>query len=80
MPSRALAALFLTAAAGLVVVVSLALSTVGPTAVLVWAALVLVALSLGIRRARALRQGRDQPAGRTCSCCTTTVHDPVKVI
>ena len=80
MPSRALAALFLSAAAGLVIVVGLALSAFGTVAVVLWAVLVALVLALGVRKARALRPPPSTSTGRTCSCCTTTVHDPVKVI
>ncbi|MBC7679388.1 MAG: hypothetical protein H7233_10420 [Pseudorhodobacter sp.] len=79
MPSRALAALFLTATAGLVVVVGLALSTLGVVPVVCWAAVSGAALGMGLRRARGLRATQQQPTGRTCTCCTTTVHDPVTV-
>ena len=80
MPSRSLAALFLVAAAGLVVVVGLALSALGVVAVVLWAAVVGGVLGLGLRRARAYRRAQAPVAGRTCTCCTTTVHDPVKVV
>ncbi len=75
--SRRLAALFAAAALGVLVVLGLALAPLG------WAGeapyLLLVALGLAVlgRRARALRA--EQAAGRTCSCCTSTVYDPVEV-
>ena len=48
----------------------------GPLVLVAYAVGVLVLLLAGARRARALLA----PPGRTCSCCTGTVHDPVRVI
>ncbi|MCW2598596.1 MAG: hypothetical protein JWM02_425 [Frankiales bacterium] len=75
--STRLAALFVAALLGLLVVFGLALAPLG------WAAetpyLLVVAVGLGalVRQARALKA--PEPAGRTCSCCTSTVYDPVEV-
>lgn len=74
------AALFMSAVVGLLVMVGLALSTFGWIAAASYAAVVLVALGFVVRSARTLRLGRGKPAdGSTCSCCTTTVFDPVEI-
>jgi hypothetical protein len=70
------AALFLTALVGVVAVVAIALSAWTLYALIPYAALLALAALAVVRRARALRR----PHGRTCDCCTSTVHDPVKVI
>ena len=72
-----LAALFVTAALGLLVAVGLLLSTFGWYVEIPYAAGVLVALGLLLRRARLLRVPQED--GRSCSCCTSTVFDPVEV-
>ena len=69
-------ALFLTALVGVVAIVGIALSAWTPWALVPYAAVLLVAALSVVRRARALRPA----SGRTCECCTSTVHDPVKVI
>ena len=47
-------------------------------------ALVLLGLLLVLPLAYAIRKARRRrsrlAAGRTCTCCTGTVHDPVKVV
>jgi hypothetical protein len=72
-----LAALFASAVLGLLVALGLVLSTFGWIVEIPYAAVVLVGLGLLMRRARALRAPTDD--GRSCSCCTTTVFDPVEV-
>jgi hypothetical protein len=72
-----LAALFLSAILGLLIAIGLALSTFGWVVEIPYVAVVLVAIGLLARRARTLRAPKDD--GRTCSCCTTTVFDPVEV-
>ena len=74
--TRRLQVLFLVALLGVLVVVGLVvLSLAGPLGLLAYAVLALVAVGLVARRARAAAV----PDGRTCSCCTSTVHDPVQV-
>jgi hypothetical protein len=72
-----LAALFLSAILGLLIAIGLALSTFGWLVEIPYVAVVLLALGVLARRARALRAPKDD--GRSCSCCTTTVFDPVEV-
>jgi len=67
--------LFPAALVGTLVVVGLALSTLGPVVLACYVALLVAALVALVRRARAERR----PAGSTCSCCTSTVHDPVEL-
>ena len=74
--TRRLQVLFLVALLGVLVVVGLVvLSLAGPLGLAAYAVLALVAVGLVARRARAAAV----PVGRTCSCCTSTVHDPVQV-
>ncbi len=75
--------LFLLAAAGVLLALGLVAASFGPAVVTAYAGGVLVLVGLGVRRARAVvrsRQRAARPAGRTCTCCTSTVHDPVQVI
>jgi hypothetical protein len=69
-------ALFVTALVGVVAVVGIALSAWTPYALFPYAAVLLAAALSVVRLARAARR----PEGRTCDCCTSTVHDPVKVV
>ena len=77
--SRLLAALFLSALLGTLAVVGVALSSLGWPVLTGYVALVLVALGLMVRRARALLAQQRHRSGRTCTCCTSTVFDPVEV-
>jgi len=63
-------------AAALVLVlaaVGVAVSALGWAALSAYVLLVLALLTIAVRRQRA------QTDGRTCSCCTSTVFDPVEV-
>ena len=77
LPSPRLAALFVTALLGAAVVVGLALVPLGWAALAPYLLVVMTGLALLVRQARAVRAQRDD--GRTCSCCTTTVYDPVEI-
>ena len=64
-------------AAALVLVlaaIGVAVSALGWVALSAYLLFVVTALGLAVRRQRA------QQAGRTCSCCTSTVFDPVEVL
>ena len=78
-PSRRLGALFLVALLGVVAALGAVVLAVAGAWVLAGYVLVVVALlAVGAGWAR----GRAEPArpeGRTCTCCTSTVHDPVEV-
>ena len=82
--STRLAVMFLTALLGVVIALGLAMARLGAPVALVYVLAVLVASVLLARRARLLRarsrSASRAVAGRTCTCCTTSVHDPVKVI
>jgi hypothetical protein len=68
-------ALFVVALVGVAFIVGLALSNLGPVVLAAYLlALVVGAVALA-RRVRAPRPAE----GRTCTCCTSTVHDPVEV-
>ena len=71
--------LFLLAAAGVLFALGLVVASFGPGPVAAYAGAVAILVGFGVRRARAMARAQ-QPAGRTCTCCTSTVHDPVQVI
>ncbi len=74
--SRRLQVLFLLALLGVLVVVGVVVgSLAGPVGAVAYAVVVTGLLVAAARRARA----DAAPVGRTCSCCTSTVHDPVEV-
>jgi len=77
--SRALAALFLVALLGTLSAIGLALSALGWVALGPYLGLVAVGLVLLVRKARTLTPQAKHTDGRTCSCCTSTVFDPVEV-
>ena len=75
---RRLQVQFLVALVGVLVVLGLVVGELaGPVGLGVYAAAVTALAAAGARwaRSRAL-----PPPGRTCSCCTSTVHDPVRVV
>ena len=77
--------LFLVALLGVLLAVGVAVADLaGRWAAVGYAALALVLLCVGAARARAAQaragERASSAAGRTCTCCTTTQHDPVKVI
>jgi len=75
--TRRLQVLFLLALLGVLVAVGLVVADLGgPLATAAYAVLVLGVLLSAAARARA---AAAPPAGRTCTCCTSTVHDPVVV-
>ena len=79
--SRRVQVLFLAALLGVLLVVGHVVADVaGPWAAAAYAVVVLVLLSLGAGRARAAQARERAAAGRSCTCCTTSQHDPVKVI
>ena len=70
---------FLLAAAGVAFIIGLAIySVAGNIALLAYLLLVVSPLASWIRTSR--RRAKRLAAGRTCTCCTGTVHDPVQVI
>ncbi|MHB8961358.1 MAG: hypothetical protein ACYDAN_17250 [Candidatus Limnocylindrales bacterium] len=80
-PSKRLQVLFLVALIGVLVCVGLAVAALaGPLAAAVYAVLAVGLLAVGAGRARAAQQAARREAGYSCSCCTTSQHDPVKVI
>ncbi len=79
--SRRLQLLFLIALIGVLVCLGLVVATLaGAVAALVFALLAVGLLGVGAARARAAQQAARRAAGYSCSCCTTSQHDPVKVI
>ena len=79
--SRRVQVLFLVALVGVLACVGLGvLAVAGIVPALAYAALAVVLLLVGAGRARAAAAEARRAAGRTCTCCTTSQHDPVKVI
>jgi hypothetical protein len=66
--------LFAVALLTVLTAVGVAVSALGWAALSAYLLVVLTALGLAVRRQRA------QQAGRTCTCCTSTVFDPVTVV
>jgi hypothetical protein len=78
--SARLAALFVAALLGVLAVVGVAAASLGWVALGPYLVGVVAFLALLVRRGRALvRQQAPTDDGRTCTCCTSTVHDPVEV-
>ncbi len=79
--SRRLAYLFLLALLGILVMVGVLIAAlVGWLPALVFGVAAGAAVVLGARTARRRARARARALGRTCTCCTTSVHDPVTVI
>ncbi len=77
-PAR-IAVPFLLAAVGVAFIIGVAIYAVGGNiAMLAYLLFVLSPLARWVVRAR--RRAKRLAAGRTCTCCTGTVHDPVQVI
>ena len=76
--SRRLQVLFLLALVGVLAAAGLVVADLaGPVAATGYAVVTAGLLLAVAARARAAADAR--PAGSTCSCCTSTVHDPVEV-
>ena len=79
--SRRLQVLFLVALLGVLACVGLGvLALAGPLALVAYSLLALVLLGVGAARARSAQEASRRAAGRSCTCCTTSQHDPVKVL
>ena len=78
---RQLAALFLLAVTGVLVAIGLVVGAVlGTVAAVVYAVAVLTLLLVGAQLVKRRARVAAIQAGRTCTCCTGSVHDPVQVI
>lgn len=76
---RHIAVLFLAAAGGVLFVLGAVIDrAAGHIALAVYLGLLLAPVPIAIRSAR--RRAARRGAGRSCTCCTATVHDPVRVI
>ncbi len=78
---RRLGTLFLLALLGILVMLGSVLwRFAGTVPVVVYAVVVLVAGVFAIRTAKRRLRALSRTEGRSCTCCTTSVHDPVKVV
>ena len=78
---RGLLLLLCVAVLGVLVVLGLVVTSLaGWIGLLVYAAVAGLLVGLGIARGRRLLAPPELPPGRTCTCCTTSHFDPVKVI
>lgn len=78
---RRLAALFLLAVSGVLVAVGLVVGAVlGTAAAIGYAVVVLTLVVVGAQLVKRRARVAAIQAGRTCTCCTGSVHDPVQVI
>jgi hypothetical protein len=76
---RRVAVPFLLAAVGVLFMFGVVIAVLaGTIALFVYAAFIVAPLAVSALQAR--RRRTRLSAGRTCSCCTGTVHDPVQVI
>ena len=79
--SRRLQVLFLVALVGVLACIGLGvLALAGPVAALAYCVVAVLGLVVAAARARAAQAAARAAEGRTCTCCTTSQHDPVKVI
>ena len=79
--TRRLQLLFLVALLGVLLCGGLVvLALAGPVPTVAYAVLAFVLLAFGAARARAAQEAARRAAGRSCTCCATSQHDPVKVI
>ncbi|MGI8535713.1 MAG: hypothetical protein ACR2K2_04280 [Mycobacteriales bacterium] len=80
-PSRWLGALLCVAVVGVLLAAGLLVAVAaGTVAVLGYAAVVGLLLGVAVVRGRHLLSPPPLPAGRTCTCCTATQHDPVRIL
>ena len=78
---RQLAALFLLAVTGVLVAIGLVVdAALGTVAAVVYTAAVLTLRLVGAQLVKRRARVAAIQAGRTCTCCTGSVHDPVQVI
>ena len=75
---RVLMCLALLGVLGLVGVVVAVLA--GVAGLVVFAVLAVPLVTVGVVRGRAALAPEPLPAGRSCTCCTTTHFDPVEVV
>ena len=79
--SRRLAVLCALSILGVALMLGIVIgSLTGLPGVLAYAAVAGLVLALAIARGRRLLAPPALPPGRSCTCCTTTHTDPVKVI
>jgi L-asparagine transporter-like permease len=83
--SRRLQLLFLAALLGVLLVLGIGVGALaGPWALLAYSVVVVALLAVGAARARAAQERARgallRPGGQSCACCTTSQHDPVKVV
>ncbi|GAC1440267.1 MAG: hypothetical protein NVSMB55_04250 [Mycobacteriales bacterium] len=77
--SKSVGLTFLLAAGGVIFLLALVVTLLlGPIGLAAFSLLLATTLAVAIGRAR--RRRARWTAGRTCTCCTGTVHDPVQVI
>jgi membrane protease YdiL (CAAX protease family) len=80
-PSRRLGALLCAAVVGLLVAVGLVVLTAGgPWAAVAYAVVAVALLRVAVVRGRSVLAPPVPPPGRTCTCCTTSQLDPVRVV
>jgi hypothetical protein len=78
---RRLLALLCASLVGVLAALGLVVHAVaGPGGAVAYALVALVLVALGVVRGRRLLAPPARSDGRTCRCCTSTQHDPVKVI
>lgn len=80
-PSRRLGALLCVAVVGVLLAGGLSVAGIaGPAAALGYAAVAGLLFAVAVLRGRHLLAPPAAPVGRTCTCCTATQHDPVRIL
>ena len=81
LPSTRLRVLMCLALLGVLLLVGLVVGAIaGPLGVVLFVVLAGLLVAVGIVRGRAALTPTPMPLGRTCTCCTTSQHDPVRII
>ena len=79
-PRRLLALLGVSLVGVLAAVGLVVFAAAGPAGAAAYAVVALVLVALAAVRGRRVLAPPRLPPGRTCTCCTTTQFDPVKVV
>ena len=81
LPATRLRVLMCVALLGVLLLIGLvAAAVLGAAGAVVFALLAVFLVVVGVARGRAALAPTPLPPGRSCTCCTTSQHDPVRII
>lgn len=81
LPATRLRVLMCVALLGVLLLIGLvAAAVLGAAGAVVFALLAVFVVVVGVGRGRAALAPTPLPPGRSCTCCTTSQHDPVRII